>query len=113
MEKKFKNEFKQKWNKYFPGADLPVGFYYTNVKEDKSMLKPPKGHRCIIGDLASVRKGNTKYFDFHTIGCGGGRRYWASRMTRHPILNISFLTGLRENLKGKDIGNRQNLFKIS
>jgi len=57
MEKKFKNEFEQKWNKYFPGAELPIGFYYTNVKEEKSMLKPPKGHRCIIGDLASVRKG--------------------------------------------------------
>ena len=76
MEKKFKNAFERKWNKYFPGTDLPIGFYYTDIKEEKSMLKPPKGHRCIIADLASVRKGNTRCFDVNTIGCGGGSAYF-------------------------------------
>ncbi len=62
MDKEFKEGFIEKWNKYFPGADLPIGFYYTDVEDKKVMPKTPKGHRCIICDLAKVRAGKTFMF---------------------------------------------------
>jgi Uncharacterised ArCR, COG2043 len=121
MEKKFKNEFEQKWNKYFPEADLPIGFYYTDVKEEKSMLKPPRGHRCIIADLASVSKGNTRCFDVNTIGCGGGRRYLGFEDNQAPNFEYFLSYGIPGKLEGerykkspelvKEIMKQQTLFK--
>ena len=75
MDAEFKERFLQNWSRYFPGAELPIGFYYSNTAETKFMAKPPKGHRCIIGDLVKVRNGKTLCFDTHTIGCFGGKRY--------------------------------------
>lgn len=121
MEKSFQNEFAKKWNSYFPGADLPIGFYYTDTPEEKSMLKPPKGHRCIIADLASVRKGYTRCFDVHTIGCGGGRRYLGFDDKQAPDFEYFLSYGIPGKLEGErykkspelvgEIMKRQALFK--
>ena len=72
MDAEFKEKFIQDWTKYFPGAELPIGFYYSYSAEPKFMPKPPKGHHCIIGDIVKARKGKTVCFDVHTIGCDGG-----------------------------------------
>lgn len=121
MDRAFKNEFERKWDKYFPGAKLPVGFYYTDTRQEKSMLKPPKGHRCIIGDLASVRKGNTRCFDVHTIGCGGGRRYLGFENKQPPDFEYFLSCGIPGKLEGErykkspelvgEIMKRQPLFQ--
>jgi len=71
MDTEFKDRFLQNWARYFPGAELPIGFYYSNSAEPIFMARPPKGHRCIVGDLTKVRKGKTLCFDIHTIGCNG------------------------------------------
>jgi hypothetical protein len=75
MDAEFKERFLQNWNKYFPGAELPIGFYYADTAEPEFMAKPPKGHRCIIGDLVKVRKGKTQCFNTSNIRCTGGKRY--------------------------------------
>ena len=106
-------EFDQKWNKYFPGAFLPIGFYYTDLKEKKGMLKPPKGHRCIIADLASVSKGNTRRFDIDAIGCGGGRRYLGFEDNQAPNFEYFLLRYSGKTDGGKITRNRQNLLKRS
>ena len=38
MNSEFKKRFIRNWNKYFPGADLPIAFYYTDMKDEKSMI---------------------------------------------------------------------------
>ena len=121
MERAFKDEFAEKWDKYFPGAALPIGFYYTDMKQEKSMPKPPTGHRCIIADLASVRKGLTRCFDVRTIGCGGGRRYLGFEENRTPDFEYFLSYGIPGKIEGerykktpelvKEIMKRQPLFK--
>jgi hypothetical protein len=121
MDKIFKGEFAQKWNRYFPGADLPIGFYYTDVKEEKSMARPPKVHRCIIGDLAQVRKGKVRCFDVHTIGCEGGRRYLGFQEHQRPDFEYFLSYGIPGQLEGerykkspelvKEVMKQQALFK--
>lgn len=75
MDMNLKVQFLERWEKYFPGADLPIIFYYTDQKSRGEKSPPPKGHRCFICELAKVRKGKSLLFDIHSIGCGGGKRY--------------------------------------
>ena len=84
MDAEFRERFIKNWTRYFPGAELPIGFYYSNSAESKFMAKPPRRHRCIIGDLAKVRKGKTVCFDTNTIGCGGGIRYLGFERKQAP-----------------------------
>lgn len=75
MEKMLIKKYVDDWTKYFPGADLPIAFYYTDQKNLGEYVSPPKNHRCFICDLAKVRKGSSLLFDIHSLGCSGAKRY--------------------------------------
>jgi len=75
MLDELKQKFLERWIKYFPGAGLPITFYYTDDKSDAEPVKPSQDWRCLIADLGRVRRGGSVRFDIHSIGCGGGRRY--------------------------------------
>jgi len=62
MDAELKARFLEHWDRYFPGAELPIGFYYSNSAETKPVAKSIEGHRCVMGDLAKVRKGKTVCF---------------------------------------------------
>ncbi|HVO66016.1 MAG TPA: DUF169 domain-containing protein [Syntrophales bacterium] len=101
MDKEFKAGFIKKWNKYFPGADLPIGFYYSDTKDQNTMPNPPEGHRCIICDLAKVRSGKTLCFDVNTIGCGGGKRYLGFEEMQMPNFEYFLSYGIPGKLEGE------------
>lgn len=42
MNVELKEKFLQNWNQYFPGAELPTGFYYFNSVEQKFLAEPLK-----------------------------------------------------------------------
>ncbi len=111
MDAEFKERFLQDWNRYFPGAELPIGFYYSDTAEPKFMAKPPKGHRCIIGDLAKVRNGKTMCFDVHTIGCGGGKRYLGFESERAPNFEYFLSYGIPGKLEGERYKKSPELVK--
>lgn len=101
MNIEFKKRFIRNWNKYFSGADLPIGFYYTDMKNEKSIPKPPQGHRCLICDLAKVRNGKTVCFDVHAIGCHGGRRYLGFEEKLMPDFEYFLSYGIPGKLEGE------------
>jgi len=101
METAFKERFIQKWNKYFPVADLPVGFYYSDAADPKFMARPPKGHRCLIGDLAKVRKGKNICFDINSIGCFGGKRFCGFADKISPNFEYFLSYGIPGQLEGE------------
>jgi hypothetical protein len=111
MDAEFKERFLQSWAKYFPGAELPIGFYYSNTAEPKFMAKPPKGHRCIIGDLAKVRDGKTLCFDVDTIGCFGGKRYLGFGMKLAPDFEYFLSYGIPGKLEGERYKKAPELVK--
>ncbi|MEN6318884.1 MAG: DUF169 domain-containing protein [Syntrophaceae bacterium] len=96
-----KQQFMKKWNKYFPGTDLPIGFFYTDTKDQKAMPTPPTGHRCMIGELAKVRNGKTVCFDVHTIGCSGGKRYLGFDQKLMPNFEYFLSCGIPGTLEGE------------
>ena len=59
MDIAFRDRFVRLWEKYFAGAALPVCLYYTDDDAWRQFLRPAKGHVCLIGQLARVRKGKT------------------------------------------------------
>jgi len=101
MDAEFKEMFLKNVTRYFPGAELPVGFYYTNSAESQFMAKPPKGHRCIIGDIAKVRKGKPLCFDYNTIGCMGGKRYLGFESKIAPDFEYFLSYGIPGKLEGE------------
>jgi len=111
MDAEFKERFLQNWARYFPGAELPIGFYYSNSAESKLMAKPPKGHRCIIGDIAKVRKGKTVCFDNNTIGCHGGKRYLGFESKLAPNFEYFLSCGIPGKMEGERYKKSPELVK--
>jgi hypothetical protein len=113
MDFEFKEKFLQAWNRYFPGGELPIGFYYANSAEPKYMAKPPKGHRCIIGDLAKVRKGETLCFNIDTIGCSGGKRFLGYGSNLAPNMEYFLSYGIPGKLEGERYKKSPEMVKES
>jgi len=111
MDDRLKEQFMQDWSRYFPGAELPIGFYYSNAADRKSMARPSKGHRCLIGDLSKVRKGETRCFDLATIGCAGGRRYCGFEHKVAPNFEYFLSYGIPGKLEGERYKKTPKLVK--
>ncbi|MEP0813196.1 MAG: DUF169 domain-containing protein [bacterium] len=87
MDISFRDSFLARWEKYFPGAEPPVAFFYAESPGDAEVRKPQTQHACIIGDLARVRAGRAMAFDECGAICGGAKRY------------LGFAPGLREGFE--------------
>jgi hypothetical protein len=111
VDTEIKERFMKKWDKYFPGADLPVGFYYTDTEDRKSMPAPPKGHRCMICDLTKVLKGRNLCFDVDSIGCGGGRRYLGFAEMQMPHFEYFLSYGIAGKMEGERYKKSPELVK--
>lgn len=101
MEKAFQEKFMANWNRFFPGADLPFGFYYAPSADPALMAAPPKGHRCLIGDLAKVRRGRTVSFNASAIGCLGRKRYVGFEGAEPPDFEYFLSCGIPGRLEGE------------
>lgn len=75
MDTTFRNTFTERWIKYFPGAELPVVFMYSDTDQSIPVEKTPDGHRCILAQLIRARKGESLCIRESSVGCRGGKRY--------------------------------------
>jgi hypothetical protein len=65
MDLDLKQRFLERWEAYFPGAELPIAFYYTD-EVGRAAAAEPKGRGCLICELAPVRQGTPLQFDVET-----------------------------------------------
>jgi hypothetical protein len=84
------------WDTYFPGADLPIVFYYTDQPERVEPASAPDGWRCVIADLAQVRRGKALAFDVESLGCIGAKRYFGMSHEQTTDLEYFLSCGLPE-----------------
>jgi hypothetical protein len=101
MDIEFKRRFSEHWRNYFPTADLPIAFYYTDGEGRGKAVQPPKGHRCIICDLAQVRDGKSLCFDVDAVGCGGGKRYLGFVQDLRPNFEYFLSCGIPGEMEGE------------
>lgn len=76
MNLDLKNEFIEKWRKYFGQVELPLAYFYTDEEGCGDLVRPPAGkHQCMMTPLNKARKGIDVVFDVDSFGCGGGKRF--------------------------------------
>lgn len=88
MDIELKQKFLTGWQTYFTGAELPLVFFYTDDSGCAPVARTPDGWRCVICDLAQVRKGKSISFDAAALGCGGAREYFG--LAHEPRTNFEY-----------------------
>jgi uncharacterized protein (DUF169 family) len=101
MDMKTKDRFVNLWSKYFGGAESPITFYYTDREGCAEPVQPPSGHRCLICDLARVRKGESLCFKADSLGCGGAKRYLGFVKEIAPDFEYFLSCGIPGKLEGE------------
>jgi hypothetical protein len=99
MDLSIKQKFLDRWSKYFPNAELPIIYYYTDRKDLPG--RPEPGAHCILAQLGRVRKGLPLYLDLESIDCSGGKRYLGFRQTLRPNFNFFLSCGIEGELEGE------------
>ena len=98
MDPARKQKFIGLWNRYFPGADLPLTFYFT---DEPGLAEKPEAHRCFLGQLASVRQGCSLYFSVDSVECHGGKRYLGFSQELMPKFEYFLSCGIPGEMEGE------------
>ena len=101
MDMALKESFLTRWAKYFPGADLPITFYYTDEEgHGRKVIRSPARH-CFIAELGAVRKGRSLCFGIDSLDCAGGRRYLGFSRSLRPNFPYFLSCGIPGELEGE------------
>ncbi|MBN2243590.1 MAG: DUF169 domain-containing protein [Acidobacteria bacterium] len=114
MQPGLKKKFTERWRKYFPGADLPIAFYYADDAGRTPVHRiqaAGEGHHCFIDDLAAVRQGNPLAFDAKSLGCFGGKRYLGFTRDLMPDFEYFLSCGIPGRLDGERYKKTPELVK--
>ncbi len=101
MDIAFRDRFVRLWEKYFAGVALPICLYYTDDDAWREYLRPAKGHVCLIGQLAGVRKGKTLSVERDSLGCAGGARYLGFSADVMPHFEFFLSCGIPGKVEGE------------
>ncbi len=101
MEKGLRERFLAGWSRHFPGAELPVAFWYTDGDAGVPLVKAKDVERCLIANLATIRAGTPMRFGVDSVGCPGGRRYCGFSETLMPQFNYFLSYGIPGKLEGE------------
>ena len=104
MDLNQRDKFIQGWQKYFPGADLPIVFFYANDAGDAEQAElagASTEHGCFLGQLGAVRKGESVAFSVDSLVCAGGKRYLGFVHTLRPGFEYFLSCGIPGKLEGE------------
>ena len=101
MKPGLKQEFAQRWGKYFPGAELPVAFYYTVKGNQAPVHRISEGRHCFVDNLAAIRNGKALSFGTKSIACFGGKRYLGFSQELMPGFEYFLSCGIPGKIEGE------------
>jgi hypothetical protein len=101
MDSAIKIRFLQYWREYFPGAELPLLFYYADEAPEIQSVSPEDRQRCIICELARVRQGTSLRFDVDAVACGGAKRYLGFVQELRPNFEYFLSCGIPGKMEGE------------
>ena len=101
MDPKFPSFFLSRWTKYFPGADIPICYYYTDHPLDHDLKESVNRDRCLIGNLPQVQQGYHYVYNAHSPGCSGGKRYTGFSTKLRPNFEYFLSCGIPGELEGE------------
>jgi hypothetical protein len=101
MDIDLRDRFVRLWHAYFPGAELPITFYYTTEPGVVDRAEPLDGFRCFVAQLIDVRRGESRCFGMSAIGCAGGRRNIGFAQDFRPDFEYFLSCGLPGKVDGE------------
>jgi hypothetical protein len=101
MDTHFQKYFIDQWSTYFPGAELPIAYFYTNHPSPADLEGSQTVDRCLIGNIKRVRQGYPFVYDAHTKGCSGGKRYTGFSHNLRPHFEYFLSCGIPGELEGE------------
>ncbi len=101
MDLNFKELFLHKWKQYFPGADLPITFFYSDELHGAEVAKRPRAHSCLICELTRVRQGTSLAYMESNISCLGAKRYLGFTHVIRPNFEYFLSCGIPSVLEGE------------
>ncbi|MDI6809127.1 MAG: DUF169 domain-containing protein [Candidatus Eisenbacteria bacterium] len=101
MDAKFSKFFVSRWKKYFPGAELPICYFYTDEAREDNIKETKNIDRCLIGNLKRVRKGFPFVYDAQSPGCSGGKRYCGFQQQLMPNFEYFLSYGIPGEIDGE------------
>jgi hypothetical protein len=100
MDLELKAKFAGLFARYFPGAELPLTFYYADAPPAGMKAAPAsKGWHCFVADLAVVRKGEALCVDEPALGCG--KRFCGFRVPQRPNFEHFLSCGIPGKMEGE------------
>lgn len=99
MDETFKQRFLAQWQKYFPGAELPITWYYTDQPLDAPTASGAEP--CLISRLKPVREGHTLVYSVQTPGCFGGKRFTGFSTKLRPNFEYFLSCGIPGKMEGE------------
>jgi hypothetical protein len=111
MKPGIKQQFMDRWGKYFPGAELPIAFYYTEDPGNEQPFRTKEGQHCFVMDLLPIRQGQTLCFDTKSVACFGGKRYLGFTQSLMPNFEYFLSCGLPGKLEGERYKKTPDLVK--
>ncbi len=111
MKPGLKQQFAERWTKYFPGAALPIAFYYAEDPGQAPVHRVTEGQHCFVNDLAAIRQGKSLSFDTKSVACFGGKRYLGFSQALMPNLEFFLSCGIPGKLEGERYKKSPELVK--
>jgi hypothetical protein len=93
MDTELRDRFTGLWNHYFEGSDLPITFGIGTASGMVQKAPVPKGWRCLVCDLARIRKGTSRSFDQESLSCSGAKFYLGYSTERAPEFRYFLSSG--------------------
>lgn len=100
MDQNIKDNFTEKWRKYFHNAELPVAYFYADEIKEEVSYKPSSFH-CIFDEFSRARSGETLVFSADTPMCAGGKRYMGFSTTLRANFDYFLSCGIPGKVKGE------------
>lgn len=101
MKKQLNEFFTSRWKKYFADSELPICYYYTDEVRQEDLRENANEHRCLIGNLNSVRQGLPYVYDAESRGCPGGKRYSGFVTDLRPDFEYFLSYGIPGKMEGE------------
>ena len=101
MDTEIRDRFTSRWQRYCPGAELPITFELSETCGITENAKTTEGWRCVICDLGRVRKGRSLVLDDSSITCSGGRISMGYDNRRSENFRYFLSTGLPGIVEGE------------
>jgi hypothetical protein len=111
MKPGLKQQFAERWQKYFPNAELPIAFYYADDPGQATLFRVAENHHCLIGALQPIRQGKVFCFDTKSVACFGGKRYLGFSQNLMPNFEYFLSCGIPGKLEGERYKKTPELVK--